>query len=60
MGVVEAWQQVPESAYQRLLGKLDMRCYNPKGNVSAARRLLRLIARHGFANVAAGTYRANC
>lgn len=54
------WGNLTESAYLRLLGRLNMRCYNPKANTSAARRLLRLIARHGFANKAAGAYRANC
>lgn len=55
-----SWGSLTESAYQRLLTKFNMRCYNPKTNVSHAKIFLSYIVRHGFANAAAGTYRAGC
>ncbi|MQA28021.1 MAG: hypothetical protein GEU94_21790 [Micromonosporaceae bacterium] len=54
------WGSLTEAAYQRLLGRFNMRCTNPKGNRSDAVVFLSYIVRHGLANRAAGTYRHNC
>lgn len=54
------WGSLTEAAYGRLINKLNMGCYNPKGNTEHARFFFELIARHCFANVSAGYYQAAC
>lgn len=55
-----AWGSGTEAAYQRLIGKFRMTCYNPKTSTSHAMVFLAHIVKHGFANVAAGAYTSSC
>jgi hypothetical protein len=54
------WNSATESAYQNLLVKFNMTCYNPKTNLQHARFFWDLIFAHGIANQPAGTYKLSC
>lgn len=60
LGVDGAWGSLTEAAYQRLLGKFNMKCYNPKTSSSHAKIFLAHIVKHGFKNVNAGYYKSSC
>jgi hypothetical protein len=60
LAVDGAWGPLTDAAYGRLLTKFNMNCLNPKTTTSHAQTFLLYIARHGYANATAGTYRHTC